>query len=63
LTEFGLQKEYYRLFEKTYDFLDDKNLPFWRDGLTIGYELLGFHINIPRGGPREYDLLFFFFIL
>jgi len=55
LTEFGLQKEYYRLFEETYEFLDDKNLPFWRDGLTIGYELLGFHINIPRGGPREIE--------
>ncbi|ORX55358.1 hypothetical protein BCR36DRAFT_321391 [Piromyces finnis] len=53
LTEFGLKREYYRLFENTYDFLDDKNLPFWRDGLTVGYELLGYHISIPRGGPRE----------
>eukprot|EP00833_Pecoramyces_ruminatium_P005215 jgi/Orpsp1_1/1179247/evm.model.c7180000068601.2 len=53
LTEFGLQKETNRLFEETYDFLGDKNLFFWKDGLTIGYELLGFHITIPRGGPRE----------
>lgn len=53
LTEFGLQKETNRIFEETYDFLGDKDLPFWRDGLTVGYELLGFHITIPRGGPRE----------
>jgi len=53
LTEFGLLNETYRLFEETYDFLGDKNLPFWKNGLTVGSELLGFHITIPRGGPRE----------
>jgi len=53
LTEFGLRQETNHIFKETFDFLGDKNLPFWKDGLTIGYELLGFHINIPRGGPRE----------
>lgn len=59
LGEYRQKLETTQLLEEAMLLLEAENINFWKEGITIGTDLLGLSLQLPRGGPRQVERLHF----